>query len=133
MKTHLQPRSCWRKAQRGPVKPACGITASLQSACYNLPGACPAPAPHSRATQPVLLQAHTSTPTHRGQCSFWPNRERSEEQSLSFLAMFPLFFCPAYQKWMIWKDSASVPRIKEAGQQRSPWKQWDETKKNKEI
>lgn len=88
METHLQSRSCWRKAQCGPVKPASGITASLRSACYNLPAACPAPAPHSRATQPVFLQAHTSTPTHHGHCSSWLNREVSEEQSLS---MFPHF------------------------------------------
>lgn len=116
VKTLLQSRPCWRKAQHGPVKPACGITARLQSACYNLPVACPAPAPHSRATQPVFLQAHTST--HHGRCSFWPNREVSEEQSLSIT--YPghvpsLFVLHTITGWY-GKDSTSLFRIKEAGQ-----------------
>lgn len=129
VKVRLQSGSCWRKAQCGPVKPACRITASFQSACYNLPAACPAPAPCSRATGPVCLEAHACS-THCGQPRFCPNRElRNKLSPLLILAMFPLFLPCIPTLDGIEKMTHLFPEL-EAQQQRSPWKQQDEPKKN---
>lgn len=88
VKPHLQTRSCCKKAQCGPVKPACRITTSFQSACYNLPVACPAPAPRFQSHMAcVSLGTHffhpASGPTGK--------QVRNNLSPLPILAMFPLF------------------------------------------
>lgn len=87
VKAHLQSWSCWRKAQYGPVKPACRTTTSFQSACYNLPIACPAPAPrfqsHTLLPLPPTMANPTSGPTG--------TQVRNNLSPLAILAMFPLF------------------------------------------
>jgi len=90
---------CWKKPkdapQCGPVKPACSITTSFQIACYNLPVACPAPAP--------CLRSHAAC-VSLGTCFFhshplWPDQllaqRGSKGRTISLpllpLAVFPLF------------------------------------------